>query len=166
MSSTNSTLTSEKSLLIVQSKGQESTSLITMQWWKSLCSHWYQPACTLSLCRLVSEACAVETALCSTLQRMKAVRTASDIVAEHNNDRIITLSMPVLCCWGATVFFIRLAQHLGVLSTVALAGGYTTSGRWLVVLKPQIWSYPDRDKLVCRWCLPSESTLYWWVPIL
>ena len=37
------------------------------------------------------------------------------------------------CCWGVPLSFaLRLAQHLGVLSTVALAGGYrqVAGGRW------------------------------------
>ena len=36
-----------------------------------------------------------------------------------------------------------------------------TSGRWSVVLKLWVWSYPGRDKFVCRWCPPSVFTRYW-----
>ena len=31
---------------------------------------------------------------------------------------------------------------------------------------PHVWRYLGRDKFVCRWCLPSVSTLYWWEPIV
>ena len=43
-------------------------------------------------------------------------------------------------------FALHFAQHLGVLSTVALAGGLQTSGKWLLVLKSRIRSYPGGDK--------------------
>ena len=49
--------------------------------------------------------------------------------------------------------------------------------QWQVVTLRQVtagWWYPysevlsstGRDKLVCRWCLPCGSTLYWWGPIV
>ena len=71
-----------------------------------------------------------------------------------------------------------LAGSAGFVACIALSSApwcfeHCGIGRWLqtrgrcsVVLKSRIWSHPGRDKFVCRWCLPSVSTLYWWGPIV
>ena len=81
-------------------------------------------------------------------KRKKKKRTKSNLEMSHFS-----------LMWGAfvsctTQCFTTLV--LGGLTTVALAGG-SGSGRWSMVLNPQVWCYPGRDEFVCPRCLPPIS---------
>ena len=64
----------------------------------------------------------------------------------------------------AFVVCIMLSSALWRFEHCGIGRWLQTSCRWSVVLRSRIWSYPDRGQFVCKWCLPSGSTLYWWGP--
>ena len=73
---------------------------------------------------------------------------------------VYTLSSTV--AGGAFVVCITLSSAPWCFEHCGIGGWLQASGRWSVALKSRVLSYPGREKFVCRWCLPSVSTLCWW----